>query len=309
MLLLITGSGDGTSDLLVSRLGNKVFRFNYDLFKDYQLSFTPNRWVIENPAGHKISSETVTSAFWWKAFNFYLLDQEQFIVEEVKYLFREIYHWCRLRGIARGNPHDYHNHLGKINILSIATRHFRVPETLACFNLYGLGDVKSKKIVAKSFTSGLTTTNKALFTTEVDRTRLDPAFPWFLQQLIVSEADATIFVCGDKLFAFEKSRAALSGLDWRKEQDFSKTGTNEWTPFLLTSSELEQTKALLADLGTDWGRLDFMREGEELVFLEFNANGQWVFLDYEEKFGLLDSVVDYLTADSEKPGSDFDGAK
>ncbi len=37
-----------------------------------------------------------------------------------------------------------------------------------------------------------------------------------------------------------------------------------------------------------------MRRGGELVFLEYNANGQWVFLDYQQKYGLLRSVVKYL---------------
>jgi hypothetical protein len=32
----------------------------------------------------------------------------------------------------------------------------------------------------------------------------------------------------------------------------------------------------------------------EIKFLEFNANGQWVFLDFHEKYGLLDCVVEYL---------------
>jgi hypothetical protein len=298
LLLLITGSGDGTSDLLVSRLGKTVFRFNYDLFKDYKLAFTSHGWTIENPAGHFISSETVTTAFWWKAFNFYLLDQEKFIEEEVKYVFREIYHWCRLRGLVRGNPHDYHNHMGKMNILSIAKNYFSTPKTLACFALAGKDMLEESKVVAKSFTSGLTTTNKALFTTEVDLQRLDPSYPWFLQELIISESDETVFVCGENLFAFRKSRANLKGLDWRKEQDFENLTSNDWSPFDLTSDEFRKTSAFLKNLGVNWGRLDFMRRGRDLIFLEFNANGQWVFLDYQDKYGLLDTVVEYLTKPS-----------
>jgi hypothetical protein len=32
-------------------------------------------------------------------------------------------------------------------------------------------------------------------------------------------------------------------------------------------------------------------------FLEFNANGQFVFLDYTNEEGILSSVVEYLTID------------
>ena len=294
MLLLITGSSDGTSNLLAGKLGTKVFRFNYDLFLDYSLEFTTDYWEIINPAGHSISSKTVTSAFWWKAFNFYLLDQEEFIVEEVKYIFREIYHWCRLRGLVKGIPHDFHNHMGKINILSVAKNYFKIPQTLITFNLAGIGSLNHNEVVAKSLTSGLTTTNKVLFTTQVEKSNLHPSYPWYLQELIQSDADITIFICGTKLFAFQRSRLALKGLDWRCEQDFYAT-ESEWLTFDLSEQDRSAVRNFTKHLGIDWGRIDLMKSGGSLVFLEFNANGQWVFLDYENKYGLVDAVIDYLT--------------
>lgn len=298
MLLLITGSEDGTSDLIVKKLKKEVFRFNYDLFSDYSLKLTPTFWEIKSPTGHSISSDTVTSCFWWKAFNFYILEQERFIIEEVKYIFREIYHHCRLRGLVKGNPHDFHNHLGKLNILAIASRYFQIPETLITFQLAGVKEIQASEIVAKSLTSGLTTTNKALFTTKVDRERLHPKFPWFLQELIHSEADITVFVVGNSLFGFARSRQSLRGLDWRSEQNFSQLNS-EWDLYELSSEDHGHILGLMADLGTNWGRLDFMKNSNgELVFLEFNANGQWVFLDYDNTHGLLGAVIQYLTSDA-----------
>lgn len=294
MLLLLTGSLDGTSDLLISRFGLKVFRFNFDLFNDYDLEFTPDGWTITNPAGHSISSESVTSAFWWKAFNYYLIDQDKFIVEEVKYVFRELYNWCRLRGLTKGNPHDFHNRLGKMNLLQIASQHFRIPKTLATFRLAGASEFKDIRAVAKSFSSGLTVTNRALMTTEVDSKRLDPNFPWYLQERIESNADVTVFVCGQELFAYERDRSALKGLDWRAEQSFDPS-IKEWVRFDLKAHEWSAVRAFCNDIDVDWGRIDLMRAGSDLIFLEFNANGQWVFLDYGGEDGLVDSVVRYLS--------------
>jgi hypothetical protein len=298
VLLLLTGSNDGTSDLIVSKLGERVFRFNFDLYNEYELAFTPSFWSITNPVGLSIDSNTVTTAFWWKVFNYYLLDEEQFLVEEVKYIFRELYHHCRLRGLIRGVPHDFHNHYGKLNILNIAAKYFRVPETLATFRLAGVRNFASKSVVAKSFSSGLTTTNKALFTTEVNKSALHPDFPWFLQEKIDSTADITIFICGDMLFAFERSRRQLKGLDWRAEQTFD-TAIEEWSPFHLSCSVTNSVWSTCKDLSVDWGRMDLMRQGDELVFLEYNANGQWVFLDYQQKYGLLDAVTTYLTTNKD----------
>jgi hypothetical protein len=294
MLLLITGSSDGTSDLLIDEIGSeKVFRFNFDLFNDYKLEFKPDYWRITNPTGHSIDSDSVTSCFWWKAFNFYLVDQEQFIVEEVKYIFREIYHWCRLRGLTIGTPHDFHNHMGKMNLLSIASKYFKTPATLTTFNLEGVNALEGLDVVAKSFTSGLTETNKALATTAVDKAQLHPNYPWFLQEKIVSKADITIFICGNEYFAYSRDRSELKGLDWRMEQDY--TGQKkEWFRIKLSPKSENAVCMFCKDVGVDWGRMDLMEVDGELIFLEFNANGQWVFLDYSGEDSLVKSVANYL---------------
>lgn len=294
MLLLITGSSDGTSDLLVSEIGGEnVFRFNYDLFNDYNLEFKPDYWRITNPAGHVVDSDSVTSCFWWKAFNFYLVDQEKFIVEEVKYIFREIYHWCRLKGLTKGTPPDFHNHMGKMNLLSIASKYFKTPATLVTFNLEGMKFLEGIEVVAKSFTSGLTDTNKALATTAVNKTQLHPDYPWFLQETIDSKADITIFICGDKYFAYTRDRSELKGLDWRVEQDY--TGQKkEWFRFILSPETIDSVTKFCKEINVDWGRMDLMESNGELIFLEFNANGQWVFLDYSGEDGLVKTVGNYL---------------
>ena len=295
MLLLITGSLDGTGSLISKELGNSVFRFNYDLYKEYRLTFTPDFWEISNPTGHKISSKNISSAFWWKAFNFYLMDEDKFIVEEVKYIFREIYHWCRLRGLTKGVPHDFHNHYGKINLLNIASNYFITPKTLITFNLSGLDTLKDKSIVAKSLTSGLTTTNRALMTTAVNAEQLSPTFPWFLQEEITSNSDLTVFICGQKFFAFKRDRSKLKGLDWRNEQDFHHN-TKEWFCFELSENEKQSISNFCLAINVDWGRIDLMSSKNGFVFLEYNANGQWVFLDYSGEEKLLQHVCEYLTA-------------
>jgi hypothetical protein len=295
MLLLITGSLDGTADLLVNEVGSSnCFRFNYDLYKEYRLEFTPSYWSITNPSGHSINSDTVSSAFWWKAFNFYIQDQEEFIVEEVKYVFRELYHWCRLKELTKGNPHDFHNRLGKLNILNIASKYFKVPKSLVSFRLEGVNKLPDLSYVTKSLTSGLTTTNKALFTTEINLEQLHPEYAWFVQEKIDSKVDITLLICGEEYFAYYRDRSNLKGLDWRAEQDFKNPFTKEWISFSLSSHQYSAISDFNREIGVDWGRIDFMGTTQELIFLEFNANGQWVFLDYSGEDGLVKKVTKYL---------------
>ena len=62
-------SGDGTSDQIVYKYGTEdVFRLNYDIWSEYDVTYSPDYWSITNPSGHKITSKTATKAFWWKTF-------------------------------------------------------------------------------------------------------------------------------------------------------------------------------------------------------------------------------------------------
>jgi hypothetical protein len=293
MLLVLTGSKDGTADILFSRIGTKGFRFNYDIFSDYTVAFRPSSWSIENPIGFKIDSTTATAAFWWKAFN-YFVDEEDFIAEEVKYIFREIYGWFLAQNLIRGTPPEFHRYNGKLNLLDVAKTYFTVPDTICGWgNKIKLAKFSTEQIVAKSLTSGLTSTNRALFTTEVRFPKLDIRYPWYLQEKIHAKSDVTIFICGERLFPFERDRSQLKGLDWRNQDDIFSS-EQKWHPFALSKRQAKGVRAFLSDIGVDWGRLDFMWTGSELIFLEYNANGQFVFLDHNNRFGLLDAVVEYL---------------
>lgn len=297
MLLVFTGSGDGTSDLLFQRLSTKAFRFNFDIFREYSVTLTSSHWSIRNPHGFEISSDTATVGFWWKAFN-YFTDQEEFLDTEVKYVFRELYSWFKANGAVKGNSPDFHKERGKIFILGVAKSFFPVPETIVGWGFKDLpATSQGKRYVAKSLASGLTTTSKALFTTEVDLRKLDPSFPWYLQEAIDAEADVTIFICGRKKFTFSRSRAGLVGLDWRN-QGFRDKYAEEWQSRELSSLEKAAVDGFCLALGVEWGRLDFLEVQGGLIFLEFNANGQWVFLDQLDKVGLVGEVVDYLLSPS-----------
>lgn len=292
MLLIITGSIDGSSDRILSSFKEKAFRFNFDLYKDYEFELTPNYWSITNPTGHSISSQTITGLWWWKAFN-YTAHDEPFINEELKLIFRELSSWALRRKLVKGNLPDFHNRLGKIAILEVAKQYFEIPDTLLTWGFKSPPNISDA--VAKSLSSGLTTTNKALFTTSVDTSRLDPNFPWFLQSKIEATADTTVFICGSKLFCFDRDRSDLTGLDWRNEQNFTFQ-KEEWILKELTPNEDKNIRMFCQELNVDWGRIDLLRKSNgELVFLEYNANGQWVFLDYSNKHGLLDAVLNYLS--------------
>src|SRR5215467_7625240 len=125
MLLFITASRDATADLLFENFDLKAFRLNSDLWRDYTVALEPDRWEISNPAGLKITSETATHCFWWKVFTPVPIDAEDYVVAEIKYVFRELYASFSRRALVVGNPPDYDIHCGKLRTLNMASRYFR----------------------------------------------------------------------------------------------------------------------------------------------------------------------------------------
>lgn len=297
MLLVITGSGDFTADYIFDRLGSKAFRLNYDIFSEYTFEIAINEWKISNPTGLTIASETATACFWWKPFNFFL-DQEEYVVQEVKYSLREIYGWFSLRGMTRGNSGVFHQSLGKMSILSIAARHLKVPDSLIVWGPDAGKHLAFSDPCAKSLTSGLTTTNKALYTTSVNSSLLDLRYPWFLQEKIDAEFDLTVQFVGNKLFGFARSRQNMKGLDWRQEIFTPAMDENIWKSIDLAEPLHSRLVEFASDLGVQWGRVDLVGSLEDPYFLEFNANGQWLFLDHDGTVGLADAVVEYLLGEA-----------
>ena len=133
-----------------------------------------------------------------------------------------------------------------------------------------------------------------MYTTAVDAKSINTRYPWFLQEKIDAEADVTIQIVGGRQFAFSRSRKGMHGLDWRKEIFTENHERAEWLPFRLNEQQQLSVTRFVTECHANWGRIDFLLQGEKLVFLEFNANGQWAFLDHENRYGLLDAVVAYL---------------
>lgn len=294
MLLLLTSSGDGTSDRIVARMRDSVFRYNFDQASQFSTLITPTYWEIENPVGRKISSETARRVLWWKAFVDRPDEVDPYIYSEQKYICHELYSRFTEDGSRKGNPTTFHHLFGKLRILGIAQKYFIVPPSAFTWNRQCDEVVSQSSRIVKSLSSALMADGRSLFTTDVSNRGLDPAFPWFCQSKVDATHDVTVFMVGENLFGFTRDRSALKGLDWRSEQNFYGD-VEEWFPFQLREQDIKALLTLASELSVDWGRFDLMLDQNgNLVFLEFNANGQWVFLDYHDKHGLLDAVVTYL---------------
>jgi hypothetical protein len=295
LLLIITGKSDGTVDALVDHLDFPFFRLNIDDFRNYDLNFSNNDWKITNPVGLEINSNIASNCFWWKAF-MYQVDVDKYVRDEIKLIAESFYSWFVTRDRTKGNPPYLESSWGKFRQADIAGKYLNVPPQKLGWGKDFIASFDSNfDWVAKSLSGTLINSEKALFTTNVLPADLDPGYPWYIQRRIESEVDITVLVVGDNLYAYEKSRSDLSGIDWREEQFRSQT---QWVPINLPEDEVIAIQEFLGEMHVGWGRMDFLRNESGLQFLELNPNGQWVFLDPSNKHGLLSAVARYLSSDN-----------
>jgi glutathione synthase/RimK-type ligase-like ATP-grasp enzyme len=167
--------------------------------------------------------------------------------------------------------------------MSIAKKYFIVPNWSVELN----NNLRDGICVAKSLSSKVTSNNKIIYTTKINTEHLDIKYPWFLQELIDAEFDITVVYIDDKLFAYELIRKK-DLIDWRKEINKE---IQQWKIHEI-STEFENTIiAYMNCLSLKFGRLDFLLNSGIYYFLEVNPNGQWAWLDIENKNGLMAEMV------------------
>ncbi|MBL9179512.1 MAG: hypothetical protein JNM65_15725 [Verrucomicrobiaceae bacterium] len=298
MLLILTNSVDGTTDEIIRRLGkHPAFRFNVDLWRQYEFEFTPHGFFLRDPAGRTVREEDVSRLYVRKPNFDEPVDRpaggslEWWTQQQVSYLVREIYNLCKLHGKIALVEKGAENRLGKVSQMRLAARHFHVPPWRIvrqdCLDTSGTPQI------AKSLVADFTGNYQFFFTRCVKPETLDPSYPWFLQDLIDAEADVTVVYVAGRQFAFELDRASFSGVDWRKHINAVNL---VWKRVQLPDEVANGIGKFMSEAGLSFGRLDFLRAQNQHFFLEVNPNGQWAWLDMEGKEGIFDWVIECLAS-------------
>lgn len=297
MLLILTNSIDGTTDEIVRRIGaDKVFRFNTDLWRDYQIYVDPDGFYLTDPTGRTCASGDVRSAYVRKpSFDDPLTIpeggcEEAWLRAQISYFVQELYNWCERHGLARLVEKGAQSRFGKFSQMWTASRHFSVPTW--CFTRGAPAVADGHEYIVKPLTADFIGDYKFLFTTRAAPTELDPAYPWLIQQEVSASHDVTVVYVRGQCFAFGLDRSSFSGVDWRKHINREDVA---WKPWRLTESEEAAIRAFMEEARLDFGRLDFLACDQELQFLEVNPNGQWAWLDEDGEQGIFDAVINVLT--------------
>jgi len=299
---IYTNSLDLTVDLLISKIGSEnIFRFNLDLWQEYKIKIDHSQFSIENPAGRCITSSDIAKFYWRRPFMTQQLYPHRkirpeivYMQEEVSYALRDMVNlaWSKGKLVLVEPMADAR--IGKLVQLKVASKYFKIPPYKFVSGSAEFFE-KGKSSIVKSLTSKRVNENAVLYTTRVQEDQLDPSAPWLIQDYVNASSDITIVFVRGKMYGFELNRESFldKTVDWREMGP--DTATDAWCIHRLPKSLEHSVAHFMQDLGLHFGRLDMLYANGDYFFLEVNANGEWAWLDFEGKVGLLEKMVEEIS--------------
>ncbi|MEI7999302.1 MAG: hypothetical protein WCH62_07360, partial [Candidatus Omnitrophota bacterium] len=283
-ILMLTNTVDGTADILVDKLDSmkiKVFRWNIDLWQKYKILFNDYGFKIIDPNGYEITSSEKPTLLWRKPFvdlmsfeGLELVDTDiTFAKVQVRQLLNSIVAMVNdYKGVKLIDP-QAELRLPKLYQLQIAQNFFN---TLPFeFSFHTSNEYIADKYITKPL-GNPALGSKIMYTVRVEPSELFRPYPWLLQKAITGGTDVTcVYINGESHFFECDYKRSDKSIDWRTE--INTEGQAKWHP--LVNDKLTELKKstfnLMEKFKLHYGRLDFIREGNNFFFLECNPNGQF----------------------------------
>lgn len=296
-LLILTNSVDGTCDSIVKIMeetNQKFFRWNIDLWQNYEIKFSNGLFNIVDPIGRDISiNNSEVKLLWRKPFvsqmNFDNLMLNQSDEDQGKSQIRQ---WL-LALVAIMKPQKRvrliepyaEQRLPKLYQLHLASSYFSTPSSHFSINNDFLNN--ASQTITKPL-GDLTIGNENVFYTQlVNKNDLFRPFPWFVQEAIVGGNDVTcVYIHGKSYFYICDFHRNENYIDWRTE--INSNTQSQWEPLMhpKISKWRHMVELFMAAVGLIYGRLDFILKHDVLHFLECNTNGQFGWLDSHDNLPL-----------------------
>ena len=211
-------------------------------------------------------------------------EETKWIKSWLNTLYHSLWRWGADRRLVR-LIHPYAVACTKVKQMEAARDFFPVPEWMLHFGF----EPTPRRVIAKNLIGRTFEAGSAMMAGIVDRAMLDPAYPWFTQEIAPGTHDATVLYVDGRVhpYRFATPRGKLT--DWRVTQG---TDANQWVPWDAPAGFDDRVRNLMDRLGLKFGRLDFI-VGEESKpqFLEVNPSGQFGWLDEDGPLPLHHEVV------------------
>ncbi|XP_044173441.1 uncharacterized protein LOC122957400 [Acropora millepora] len=268
--------------------------------------------------GERITAESIKSVWYrWKPAvlsadeNLQSLIAKDFAVKEWKSV---------IRSLASYLPHArWMNPLVAAELLNCKPHQLKiaqqvgltVPKTTITNNPEAVGklfeQVDNGRVIFKSLTPFFFPPDKLLYTTEITKESLSresiARCPEIYQELVERKSDLRITVVGRAIFAVRIASQILDEakdrLDWRRCQDkddlYSKAQVSE--------AFKKRVLDFHEKVGLVFGAYDFLEHEDDVIFLECNPGGAWLWLEQSLGLNVSEHVARYLLGRDEENSS------
>jgi len=170
-------------------------------------------------------------------------------------------------------------------------------------------EVHHGRVIFKTMSPLFVPPDNVVFTTEItkefpSKSRATMAqCPAIYQELVERKSDLRITVVGRAVFPVRISSQSLAEkrdrLDWRRHQDKDE---------LFSEAQISESfKKRLLDFhekaGLVYGAYDFLERGDDVIFLECNSGGAWLWLEHAVGLKVSEHIARYLlgTGENDSP--------
>jgi hypothetical protein len=308
--LILTNSADNTSDTLVRLLKHRniaFFRWNIDLWQQYEIQVSQEIFSVTDPIGHRVSlTDSNLFLLWRKPFVSQMTFENMPIeLENYDFARAQIGQW--LQAVVAKMTSDGRvrliepygdRRLPKLFQLLEASAYFAIPSYL--FSVKTPPDDFGPMMITKPLGDPGVGPENIFYTTYVNGDNLFRPYPWFVQEAIVKGTDVTCVYMNGRCHFFECDFVRSDdSIDWRTEINTINQSSWHQLKSIKIASWSESVERYMARLGLHYGRLDFICQNDDIYFLECNSNGQFGWLDDPETVSLhhefLDAALDSTT--------------
>jgi hypothetical protein len=270
-----------------------AFRFNLDLFDSYRFEWSDDEFEIYDPTNRYCKSSDITAIAFYKGIlpSWVTFENNEYTTERdwlISWLNR-LYDCIMCYGkehnlIKLWYPHGFG--YSKTYQMKIAKKFFEVPS----YKLHWGKTLPSKNVIVKPLTQRPLSNGEMIYAKIVDRSYLDPSWPWFTQQIARGNRDATVLYINGKVHCYQFATERNDLTDWRITQG---TERNQWIKWNTTKEFDDKVCQYMNSIDLKYGRLDFIIGDGDPQFLEVNPEGQFGWLD-DENLTLHKEVVDAI---------------
>lgn len=303
-VLVITNKIDLTVDYLISKYRNEVnfFRLNTDCFHDYNISIKNRDIIIEYMDKSSNISISECDSLYYRKISFptleeYPLKYRELMRKEMQNIIDGIAE--RIGNIALTKPSILRRADNKVLQLLLAQElGFNIPESLitnsnsAAMEFINTYDSIIKPIsIGKIINEGtleVIQTNSINKNIAIDGLSNSPAY---FQKYQVKDYEVRLTIVNKKLFAVRIDSS--NKIDWRK-----KDAKLKYSNIKIPKDISIKCLVMMEKLELKFAAFDFIVKDNEFIFLELNANGQWLWLEEELNLGIDKAIIKILKGET-----------